>query len=260
MSNRSARPIAVAMAALLAALLACTGEPPQKPPGGEEPDAGVAVPPVTPFTRPPRLLNYDSAVSVLEAAYAAGAAGADTARGRLLVWLQLDTLGRVVEFRFPRSGAFPAVEAAVTRLAPGLRFEPARSGSGATVPAWAQLPVDLHAGRAEPVRLDTTAWLIPRFKPLAAALRPANPARAESLLTEMVAPVARTGATGTVTLDLWVDTAGAVREAQLASSSGHARLDEAVKRWARRVAFTPPVDTAGRPTEAWVSLPIRIGP
>ena len=256
MTYRIARPIA-AGAALLVTLLSCAGEAPPPSPRGEEPDAGVAVPPVTPFARPPRLLDYDSAVAVLEAAYAAGG---DTASGRLLVWIQLDTLGRIVEFRFPRSGTFPAVEAAVTQQAPGLRFEPARSGSGAPVPAWVQLPVDVRAGNPRPISLDTAAWLIPRFKALAGPLRPANPAEAESLLTAIVAPVARTGATGTVRLDLWVDTTGAVREAQLSSSSGHARLDEAVKRWARRLIFTPPTDTLGRRTEAWVNLPIRIGP
>ena len=257
MRHRSARPIAAGAAALLAACLACGGEPRSPAQRGEEPDAGVAVPPVTPFARAPHLLNYDSAVSVLEAAHAASG---DTARGRFLVWIQLDTLGRIVEFRFPRSGAFPAVQTAMTELAPGLRFEPARSGSGAPVPAWVQLPVDVRAGGPPFVSLDTAAWLIPRFKALAGPLRPADPARAESLLNVVVAPIARAGARGTVRLDLWVDTTGAVREAQLAASSGHARLDSAVKAWSRRLVFTPPLDTLGQRTEAWVNLPIRIGP
>lgn len=260
MRHRSQRPIpgpaARAMAlALVAGIAACGGEPP-RPAGGEIPDSGVAVPPVTPFARPPRLLNYDSAVSDLRDAYAPGP---DATGGRVLFWIQVDTLGRIVEFRFPRSGRFPAVEEAAGRLAPRLRFEPARSGSGAPVPSWVQLPIDVRPGATGVVTLDTAAWLIPRFTPIAASLRPVDPARAESLFAEWVAPVARGGASGTVSVDLWVDTAGAVRVAQLAQSSGHPELDQAVKRWAGAITFTPPIDTAGRPTEAWVNLPIRIG-
>lgn len=234
---------------------ACADRPGEERAAGEQPDLGVAVPPLTPFAAPPRLLNYDSAASALRAAVPE-----DEAVGaRVVVWLQVDTLGRVVELRIPRSGVRPSVEQAMGALGPGLRFEPAKSAAGAPVPAWVQLPAVLLAGPPPRVVLDTSSWLIPRFKPLAASPRTESAVQAESLIRAIVFPVAEAGGRGTVVLDLFVDATGRVRAAQVSSSSGHAELDAAVRRWAQEVRLTPPIDTAGRPTDAWVSLPIRIG-
>lgn len=246
--------IALCVAFTLAAA-ACAERSQDADEGGARPDAGVSVPPTTPFAEPPRLVNYDSATAVL----AAAAATAETPGGRLVVWVQVDTAGRTQEVRIPRSGLRPAVERAVTDVARDLRFEPARSASGAPVPVWVQLPVEIGPGSPPSVTLDTAAWLIPRFKPLATPPRTENPTRAESLFHAIVGPALGPGVGGTVVVDLFVDETGRVGAAQTAQSSGNAELDASVKRWVRAVRFTPPIDTAGRPTDAWVSLPIRIG-
>ncbi len=221
----------------------------------EEPPPGVEVPPVTPFQSSPRLLSHDSAAGVLRQAYtSAGAYGS----GRIIIWLQIDTAGRVREARLAKHSSLPELEDRVVQEALRLRFEPART-AGAPVPVWVQLPVDFHAGEPPRIQLDTTAWHIPRFVGFAQAPRFARPAQAESLLQAIVIPATESGGRGTVVLDIHFSETGEVLAEQVAHSSGHPELDEAVRRWVRSVRFTPTIDSAGRPIDAWVSLPIRVG-
>jgi TonB family protein len=239
-------------------LAACGGERADSeragraPRGPEEPPPGVAVPPETPFAEPPRLRDAARAESAFTAAAESlGARGP----GRMLLWLQVDTLGRVTESRLARRSSWPALDERALVLAAGFRFEPARSGGG-PVPVWVQLPIDLDtAGRATP---DTTAWRIPRFTPFREPPRIADRAHAESLSRAILAPVARAGAQGTVAVDVYVTATGAVGAVQVAAPSGHPELDRAVRVWVTRLRFTPPIDTAGQPTAAWVQFPVRV--
>lgn len=220
---------------------------------------GVVVPPVTPFAQPPRLLNFDSAAAVLLAAYRVDSSVRQLP-GRVVVWLQIDTLGRVTETRPAVLSGLAAVQQAMTALGPGLRFEPARSGSGAPVPAWVQLPANFHPGDPPRVMLDTTAWLIPRYTRFAQAPQLAERARSDSLMRAIVLPVAHRGLYGSVMLDILLSATGAVLTVQVAESSGHPELDDAVRGWAQSIAFTPALDSSGRPMEAWISHTIRIEP
>lgn len=216
----------------------------------------MTVPPVTPFTVGPRLLNHDSVVAALRAAYELAGEGTG---GRVVVWLQIDTLGQVTEVRLAKRSRLPGLEEQVVGLGYTLRFDPARGGAGAPVPVWVQLPVDFHAGDPSPVRLDTAAWHIPRFVGFARAPQPASPVRAESLWQATVTPVTDRGARGTVVLDVWIGESGKVLAAQVSRPSGRPELDDAVRRWVGVMRFTPPVDSGGQPIDAWVRLPIQIG-
>lgn len=227
--------------------------------GLRQPPPGVAVPPVTPFAKPPRLLNHDSAAAALQAAYRADSA-ARLVAGRVIVWLQIDTLGRVAETRLAMLSGLPTLERAMAGLGRSLRFEPARSVSGAPVPAWVQLPAHFYPGDPPGVALDTTAWLIPRFTRFAQAPQMTGPQRVDSLMREIVLPAANRGLYGSVVLDIFLSATGAVLAVQVAESSGHPELDDAVRRWAQAITFTPAIDHAGRPIDAWVSHTIRVEP
>lgn len=88
----------------------------------------------------------------------------------------------------------------------------------------------------------------------------ADAPRARAMVERLYPPALRqAGVGGTTMLHFLIDTAGAVPEARVATSSGHAELDSAAVEAARSFRFTPAY--SGRdPACIWMTLPVRFDP
>jgi protein TonB len=65
----------------------------------------------------------------------------------------------------------------------------------------------------------------------------------------------RLNESGTVVVRIYIDEAGVPRMAQVASSSGHPRLDEAAVAGLQRFRFKPMTEN-GRPLAGWARIPV----
>ena len=98
--------------------------------------------------------------------------------------------------------------------------------------------------------------LRPVFTPYTQKPELANPSDVTRLLTQHYPPILRhAGIGGTVVTWVFIDSEGAVRNARVARTSGHAELDSAAVKVARGTRFTP-ARNRNAPVDVWVQIPI----
>jgi TonB family protein len=128
-------------------------------------------------------------------------------------------------------------------------------------PSAAPPPMPSSAGGAEPRDLLGPITVVePTLLPYAVAPEPLNREEARRVLVREYPPVAReSGRGGTTLLWLLVDTTGAVRSAQLKTSSGDRAIDMAALRVARVLRFAPALNRDQR-VPFWVQVPVSLRP
>ncbi len=140
---------------------------------------------------------------------------------------------------------------------PALFLAAALAGCGATSGATARpalLPFEAlpEAERWEAIESDPAR---------SGAIAPeiANRDEVVQALATQYAPLASTGAQGTVILDLFVDTGGWVRHVRVHEGSGIASLDQAALEVGRVYRFSP-AHVGGTPVPVWTTVPVTFRP
>jgi TonB family protein len=210
-----------------------------------------AQPTFTPMTERPELRNVGEVQEALRSAYPPVLRDAGV-RGTPTVWFFIDDEGVVRRTQLSRPSGYPALDEAALRVAPVMRFSPARN-RGEPVSVWVEIPI---------------AFGEPPVPPAAAApLRPAvqqqgelvNRTEVQQALERAYPPMLRdAGIGGAVVVWYFVDENGRVLRTQIGAASGRAELDEAALSVASIMRFAP-YRRDGAATQVWMEVPIVFG-
>jgi TonB family protein len=209
--------------------------------------------------------------------------------GVAVIWLFIDTDGRVLRTQIASSSEQRALDEAALSAVPLMRFRPYVSDvtTGQVAQTWVELPIVFGAGQRLPahepreslIRLSAFVVAPPRV-PDAATRIPPVPERqvdiskeptftpmtvrpelqnAREIQRELVRhypPVLRdAGIGGTPVLWFFIDEGGNVVRTQISRSSGYPALDEAALRVAAAMRFKP-AKNRDRDVSVWVEIPM----
>lgn len=282
-----------AVAVLLLVLVACEADTPTV-----QPEAAVTVaeegtsvpatdlpeggPTFTPYTVAPALLNTPEVIAALEREYPPLLRDAGVG-GQVLVHFFIGEDGWVRDTRVARTSGHQALDQGALRVGRVFRFSPARN-LDEPVAVWIALPITFQ-GSGDPAsgsgsdatrltrpvpaptapveRLSTpdVAPLPggPAFTPYTVAPQLANVREVQEALVREYPPLLRdAGIGGQALIHFFIDDAGAVTDVRVATSSGHAALDQAALRVAGSFRFTP-ARNQDDAVAVWIALPITFG-
>jgi len=166
--------------------------------------------------------------------------------GTTVVELLVDEGGGVREAGVLKSSGYPALDEVAVRLAPlGPFLQPLQNGR--PMEARVRFPVVFDADAAASEDCEA-----PNVEPVHLT----HDAARRALLWEYPADLRDRGIGGHVTLWMLIDETGHPVEIQFQTSSGRPRLDDAARRVAWVMRFSPAVH-CGEPIAVWVAMPIR---
>jgi TonB family protein len=265
---RFARTRAAVLSALALALIiaACFSPSPDKP-SPTAPAAEVATahsgtgPEFTPYTEPPRLLNFVEIGKVLESEYPPLLRNAGV-EGSAKVWVHVDAAGDVTDARIRESSGHVPLDSAALRTARRMKFSGAKNRDEPAA-VWVVLPIvfKVHPSaeavepRSDPRNTDASSKG-PEFTPYTVAPELLNRAAVMKALEEFYPPLLRNaGIEGKTLVWLHLNSDGTVTDTRVMKSSGQMALDEAALRTARRMKFSG-ARNGNQPAAVWIALPI----
>ncbi len=229
---------------------------PARPPEG--PVALRDRPVFTPYTQQPEIVDRAKAIEAVERAYPERLRRTGI-EGKTTVWLFIDTDGRVKNARVKDSSGYAELDSAAVAAARQFEFTPARNRDK-VVPVWIAVPISFTTRHPkEPgARQDTL--------PLSAAPRPTpftEPPRIEdreraraAIVRHYPKGLREQGIGGTTLVWVFIDGRGAVKNARVQKSSGHAELDSAAVAAVREFEFVP-ARNRDKVVPVWIAIPIR---
>jgi protein TonB len=165
----------------------------------------------------------------------------------------------------------PATPAKIAPPPPSPTLPPRRSITPeraviAAAPAPAKTPFVVAPSPPEPLPPPPAPVVVAMPVPPSAAPPPAPAPQARTLSTSAVQYLEplqvdyprlskRLGETGVVTLRIFIDEAGRVREAQVSRTSGHPRLDDAAMAAVQKARFKPPSEN-GQAVSGYAQVPV----
>lgn len=199
--------------------------------------------------------------------------------GVVTVWVRIDAAGTVDSVRLSGSAGYPALDEAALRVAPLMRFTPAREND-VPITTWVEVPLVFGPSDSDaasrPLRAaddtDDRVFVVTaeegpqgdgRPRPAVPADQQPELANTAEVLQALLASYPQdlrsAGIGGVSVVWFFIDTDGRVLRTQVGSSSGHASLDDAALGVASLMRFRPLVRD-GQATQTWVEIPFVFGP
>jgi TonB family protein len=206
---------------------------------------------------PPQLINQRDVVDFMLKRYPPKLRASATVPQRAFAWMFIDDRGLVKEARMIQPSSYAELDSLALAAIKISRFSAAMI-DGAKVGVWVPYPVSVASFAQLSAQLDAieSGSDGPTFTPY--TVKPSLLNRndvARALVKEYPANLRARHVSGTVLLWVMLDTAGVVKRVELKTSSGYAEMDEAAKRVAVEMRFTPALNR-DKVVPVWIQLPI----